>query len=109
MRPPAPAHPHPCAPRPVPAREWLARFRRAVGEASGRAVDRLESIELLGQLVKELADMEYDFLTDESRNLLVIGYNLAERRRDATCYDLLASEARLARLVAIAQRHPAPA
>jgi cellobiose phosphorylase len=88
----------------LPAREWLARFRRAVSEASGRAVDRLQSIDRLGQLIEELTDMEYDFLTDESRNLLAIGYNVAERRRDATCYDLLASEARVASFVAIAQR-----
>jgi hypothetical protein len=33
----------------------------------------------------------------------VIGYNVSERRRDASYYDLLASEARLASFVAIAQ------
>src|SRR5258708_3502049 len=47
--------------------------------------------------------MEYDFLFDKPRNLLAIGYNASERRRDASYYDLLASEARLCSFVAIAQ------
>ncbi len=47
--------------------------------------------------------MDYDFLTDQSRHLFVIGYDIAERRRDPSYYDLLASEARLATFVAIAQ------
>ena len=47
--------------------------------------------------------MEYDFLFDKERHLLTIGYNVGERRRDASYYDLLASEARLCSFVAIAQ------
>jgi hypothetical protein len=47
--------------------------------------------------------MDFDFLFDEARKLLVIGYNVSERRQDASYYDLLASEARLASFVAIAQ------
>ena len=38
-----------------------------------------------------------------ARHLLAIGYNVGERRRDASYYDLLASEARLSSFVAIAQ------
>ena len=41
--------------------------------------------------------------TTPARHLLAIGYNVGERRRDASYYDLLASEARLASFVAIAQ------
>ena len=47
--------------------------------------------------------MDYDFLFDEKRHLLAIGYNVGEHRRDASYYDLLASEARFASFVAIAQ------
>ncbi len=43
------------------------------------------------------------FLYDKARHLLAIGYNVSERRRDASYYDLLASEARFASFVAIAQ------
>ena len=47
--------------------------------------------------------MEYGFLYDKASRLLCIGYNVDERRRDASYYDLLASEARLCVFVAIAQ------
>ena len=47
--------------------------------------------------------MEYDFLFNKSTSLLRIGYNVDEQRKDESYYDLLASEARLAVFVAIAQ------
>src|ERR1044071_3533231 len=47
--------------------------------------------------------MEYGFLVDKARRLFAIGYNVAEHRLDASCYDLLAAEARAASFVAIAQ------
>jgi cyclic beta-1,2-glucan synthetase len=71
--------------------------------AGRRAGERIREIEELAQLAGELAQMDFDFLFDEARKLLVIGYNVAERRQDASSYDLLASEARLASFVAIAQ------
>ena len=51
----------------------------------------------------ELAAMDFTFLFDPARNLFSIGYNVTERRCDASFYDLLASEARLCSYVAIAQ------
>jgi cyclic beta-1,2-glucan synthetase len=65
---------------------------------------RIASIERLKQLCCELANMEYGFLYDTASRLLSIGYNVDERRRDASYYDLLASEARLGVFVAIAER-----
>jgi cyclic beta-1,2-glucan synthetase len=50
-----------------------------------------------------LAEMNPAFLYDASCHLLTIGYNVDDRRRDSGYYDLLASEARLAVFVAIAQ------
>ena len=47
--------------------------------------------------------MRFDFLFDEERKLLSIGYRVPEASRDPNCYDLLASEARLASLVAVAK------
>ena len=47
--------------------------------------------------------MDFAFLVDEERKLLSIGYSLADNRLDRNCYDLLASEARLASLFAIAK------
>jgi cyclic beta-1,2-glucan synthetase len=48
-------------------------------------------------------DMDFEFLLDPERKLLSIGYLVAERRLDTNCYDLLASEARLASFFAIAK------
>ena len=47
--------------------------------------------------------MDFRFLFDEQRKIFVIGYNVAEGRRDNSYYDLLASESRLTSFVAIAK------
>jgi cyclic beta-1,2-glucan synthetase len=47
--------------------------------------------------------MDFRFLLDPDRLLLSIGYQAAEGVRDPSCYDLLASEARLASFFAIAK------
>ena len=47
--------------------------------------------------------MEFGFLLDPERKLLSIGYRVADGTLDPSCYDLLASEARLASFVAIAK------
>ena len=67
------------------------------------AVERLRIIDNLIDRSRELAQMDFDFLYDPSCSLLAIGYDVGERRRDPTCYDLLASEARLASFLLIAQ------
>ncbi|TAM38518.1 MAG: cyclic beta 1-2 glucan synthetase [Rhodanobacter sp.] len=68
-----------------------------------RARARIASIEQLAQQADALAQMDYRFLYDSARDLLAIGYNVDARRLDAGYYDLLASEARLASFVGIAQ------
>ena len=75
----------------------------AVAEAGQRARVRIAAIEGLAQRIDELAHVEYDFLYDEARHLLAIGYNVDERRQDPSYYDLLASEARFCSFIAIAQ------
>ena len=47
--------------------------------------------------------MGYGFLLDPERKLLSIGYRVADGTLDPSCYDLLASEARLASFIAIAK------
>jgi cyclic beta-1,2-glucan synthetase len=83
--------------------EWLGKIRRLITESSQRARARIAAIERLALQSSEFARMEYDFLFDKARHLLAIGYNVGERRRDSSYYDLLASEARLSTFVAIAQ------
>ncbi|MBF0503014.1 MAG: cyclic beta 1-2 glucan synthetase, partial [Candidatus Riflebacteria bacterium] len=84
-------------------REKLEEIREAIRESSSRARSRIVVIENLALQASEFAHIEYDFLYDETRHLLAIGYNVGENRRDASFYDLLASEARLSSFVAIAQ------
>jgi len=47
--------------------------------------------------------MQFGFLVDPGRKLLAIGYRVADATLDPSCYDLLASEARLASFFAIAK------
>ena len=84
-------------------REWLHAFRRCVLNAGHRATEQMAAAERLALQANEFAQMEYDFLYDKASRLLAIGYNVDDRRRDASRYDLLASEARLINFVAIAQ------
>ena len=83
----------------IPTLRELARL----ADGGQRAAKRIAVLERLAQAAGDLARMDYDFLYDKTRHLLAIGYNVEDRRRDASYYDLLASEARLATFVAIAQ------
>ncbi|WP_223427175.1 GH36-type glycosyl hydrolase domain-containing protein [Tateyamaria pelophila] len=48
-------------------------------------------------------EMDFGFLLEPDKKLLSIGFSLNTNRLDTNCYDLLASEARLASLFAIAK------
>lgn len=67
------------------------------------AQSRIEMIDDLIGRCRKLAAMDFEFLYDTASDLLSIGYDVGERRRDPSCYDLLASEARLASFLLIAQ------
>jgi hypothetical protein len=69
--------------------------------AADAARDQLSAIDNLIELCGDFTVMDFRFLYHGSRKLLAIGYNVAERRRDASCYDLLASECRLASFLAV--------
>ena len=90
---------------------WALAIRRAaiehahdrdlVGDALIGIDDRLANV---AREAREVAlAMDFAFLLDPERKLLSIGYSLADNRLDPSCYDLLASEARLASLFAIAK------
>jgi hypothetical protein len=87
---------------PIPTLGELAALD---GERGRPARKRVATIEHLAAQAVDLAEMEWSFLFDEARQLLSIGYNVGEHRRDGGRYDLLASEARLCTFVAIAQGH----
>ena len=69
-------------------------------QASPELVARLHA---LAMHAGTLGDFEYDFLYDANRHLFSIGYSVTDHRLDNSFYDLLASEARLASFVAIAE------
>jgi cellobiose phosphorylase len=87
----------------IDVESWPVESRAAVADIRTRAEEQIAAIETLAELAGSLAMMEYDFLYDSGRDLLAIGYNVQERRLDSSFYDLLASEARLASFVGIAQ------
>jgi cyclic beta-1,2-glucan synthetase len=71
-------------------------------DRASRSLDRrlAELCRITETMFKE---MGFGFLLDPARQLLSIGYQVMEGRLDPSCYDLLASEARLASFVAIAK------
>ena len=80
----------------------LASHHRDVIESADTASlqRRLQTVAMTSRAMA-LA-MEFEFLLNQDRRLLSIGYLVNEGQLDPSCYDLLASEARLASFVAIA-------
>ncbi|MEO6172513.1 MAG: glucoamylase family protein, partial [Arenimonas sp.] len=82
---------------------WVIQFNQQIEISAERALERIALIENLALQATDFSSLEYEFLYDRTRHLLAIGYNVDEFRRDASFYDLLASEARLCSFIAIAQ------
>jgi cyclic beta-1,2-glucan synthetase len=83
----------------VPTLQELA----GASTGSDHAVERIRRIDQLAQRCADLAMMDFAFLYDPSRDLMSIGYNATDHTRDPSFYDLLASEARLASFILVAQ------
>ncbi len=82
---------------------FLQKMCQAVRQSSQNAIARIRDLVQVAARCNEFAEMDYDFLYDKKRELFAIGYNASENRLDGSCYDLLASEARLASFILIAQ------
>lgn len=82
---------------------WMEPTATTSDLFNNNAIERLTIIDNLVARCQQLALMDFEFLYDTACGLLTIGYDVSERRRDASCYDLLASEARLASYLVIAQ------
>ncbi|MEO8346080.1 MAG: glucoamylase family protein [Betaproteobacteria bacterium] len=85
------------------ALERLDEMERVIGSASGAARQRMVAIESLASQCDELSQMDFRLLYDPARRLFTVGFNVDDPQKDAGYYDLLASEARLTTLVAVAQ------
>jgi cyclic beta-1,2-glucan synthetase len=89
---------------------WVEATRRTIDswrsdllarDPAGFIVEHLES--LAASALEFAHRMEFGFLFDTQRKLLSIGYRATDGSLDPSCYDLLASEARLASFIAIAK------
>ncbi len=108
----------------MPGRDWIIWSRQllerwaadvnAVGDGamslrqaaatSSHAAEQVKRLEALAARAHEYAmEMDFRFLYDERRKLFSIGYQAGAGQLDASLYDLLASEARLASFIAIAK------
>ncbi|MBC5785329.1 cyclic beta 1-2 glucan synthetase [Ramlibacter sp. USB13] len=90
------------------ARDEIRRLLPAQASAgrswhAGALQARRAALRALAERAGALGAMDPAFLYDPVCRQLAIGYNVDDRRRDAGFYDLLASEARLAIFVAVAQ------
>ncbi|HUE94678.1 GH36-type glycosyl hydrolase domain-containing protein [Pseudomonas sp.] len=85
------------------SQQWPAASQARVQQVQHSANERIATAKRLAKLTSSMAQMDFGFLYDPSRDLFSIGYNAEENRLDSACYDLLASEARLTNFVVIAQ------
>ncbi len=84
-------------------KEWFLRLKNIIKDAGTRSSERINAIDYIALRCSEISAVEYEFLYNKASHLLSIGYNVNEHKADPSCYDLLASEARLCSFVAIAQ------
>lgn len=83
--------------------EWLQALHNCRVQAKQVATKRLQAIATTFQHCTGFAEMEYDFIYNKPEQLLAIGYHVESDCPDTDCYDVLASEARLATFIGICQ------
>ncbi|QGZ43161.1 cyclic beta 1-2 glucan synthetase [Pseudoduganella flava] len=84
-------------------RERRQQLGVLVEQGAAVARERIAALRELALRARDFGQIDYSFLFNRTTKLLAIGYNVSERRLDASYYDLLASEVRLASYVAVAQ------
>ncbi len=82
----------------------VAEHREDLASSEAEVAGRRVRLAVLEDAFRAMAmAMEFGFLFDAQRQLLSIGYSIPDSALDPNCYDLLASEARLASFFAIAK------
>jgi cyclic beta-1,2-glucan synthetase len=85
-------------------REWCQKLDDDLTTARLTVTPLLIAFQdLAKQANAAVTNMDFCFLFDEHRQVFHIGYNASAERLDPSYYDLLASEARIASLIAIAK------
>jgi cyclic beta-1,2-glucan synthetase len=88
----------------MPLGEGREPTLRLAAATSSHAAEQIKRLDALAARAHAYAmEMDFGFLFDERRKLFSIGYAVNAGMLDLSCYDLLASEARLASFVAIAK------
>ncbi len=86
------------------ARAWCEALEADLASARMTVAPLLIGFRDLAEQAKQMVrGMDFRFLFNERRQVFHIGYNAANEKLDGSYYDLLASEARIASLVAIAK------
>ena len=84
--------------------EWCDTLTYDLGAARKNAASLLDNYAQLADRCEAFVQaMRFDFLYNPQRHVFHIGYSVDSGRLDSNYYDLLASEARIASLVAIAR------
>jgi cyclic beta-1,2-glucan synthetase len=87
--------------------ESAATYRRLLfllPEARSRLVRLIQDLRRIADQAGTLAaEMDFGFLLDQKRHLLSVGFDVETQRLHRACYDLLATESRIAVFVAIAK------
>jgi len=85
-------------------RAWCQKLDEDLSSATHTVTPMLAAFQnLASQANDAVAAMDFRFLFNERRHVFHIGYNASTEQLDQSFYDLLASEARIASLVAIAR------
>lgn len=84
--------------------EWLSALKKALGQAKKNVEELDKSFKTIANQLENYVDsMDFQFLYNSQRRVFHIGLNLDAGILDNNFYDLLASEARTASIVAIAK------
>ena len=79
-------------------------FREALAVSIRNLRQLVADLESIARQSEELANnTEFAFLVDPGRQILSIGYEMSKQKTHEACYDMLASEARIATFLAIAR------
>jgi cyclic beta-1,2-glucan synthetase len=90
------------------AQEWCLWLSSALDDAQMEAESLIKDLEeLVGRMEQEFQRMDFSFLFNQQRQVFHIGYHVDTGRLDDHFYDLLASESRLASIVAMS-KHEVP-
>lgn len=89
---------------PEDIKTWGKKLHESVSSAQWFAGEKLANVTDSIRDMQQFSDeMDLKFLYNNNRKLFAIGYNVDAKRIDTSHYDLLASEARISSLVAIAK------